>query len=42
MFLEERGIIKEEELENEGKIEAQKNIIENLRKQIDILKSSCM
>jgi len=42
VYLEERAIIKQNENQNQHKIEAQKKLIENLRKQIDFLKSNCL
>ena len=40
--MEERTILKENENQSQDKIEAQKKLIEKLRKQIDFLKSSCL
>ena len=41
VFLEDQSMFLKNEQDNEIKIEAQKGLIENLRRQIDILKS-CM
>ena len=41
VFLEERTIINDRELENREKIQSQEILIQNLREQIDNLKSSC-
>ena len=40
--MEERTILKENENQSQHKIEAQKKLIEKLRKQIDFLKSNCL
>ena len=41
VFLEERTIINDKELEFREKTESQERLIQNLRDQIDNLKSSC-
>ena len=42
VFLEEQAIFQKYQEENKLKIEAQQILLENIRRQIDILKTNCL
>ena len=42
VFLEEQAIFQKYQEENQLKIEAQQILLENIRRQIDILKTNCL